>query len=78
MKTSRQTTTPSSGSGSGTRLSTLLTRRAGPSGNPHPSRVFEGFFVDMTASQFRIPEDMPAVEQSASRHNLRFAGPPLD
>ena len=38
---------------------------------------FEGFFVDMAAGQFRIPEDMPAIEESAKRHSLSFTGPPL-
>mgnify|MGYP000156196696 CR=1 FL=1 len=38
---------------------------------------FEGFFADMAAGQFRIPEDMPAIEDSAKRHNLSFTGPPL-
>lgn len=39
---------------------------------------FEGFFADMAKGQFRIPEDMPAIEESAARHHLRFTGPPLD
>lgn len=39
---------------------------------------FEGFFADMAAGQFRIPEDMPAIEDSAKRHNMAFTGPPLD
>lgn len=39
---------------------------------------FEGFFADMAAGQFRIPEDMPAIEESARRHNLLFTGPPLE
>lgn len=39
---------------------------------------FEGFFVDMAKGQFRIPEDMPAIEESARRHNLTFTGLPLD
>ncbi|MEW9920473.1 cupin domain-containing protein [Marimonas sp. MJW-29] len=39
---------------------------------------FEGFFADMAAGQFSIPEDMPAIEESASRHNMSFTGPPLD
>lgn len=38
---------------------------------------FEGFFADMAEGQFRIPEDMDAVTESASRHNLEFTGPPL-
>jgi hypothetical protein len=39
---------------------------------------FEGFFADMAAGQFRIPEDMAAIEQSARRHHLVFTGPPLE
>lgn len=39
---------------------------------------FEGFFEDMAAGQCRIPEDMPAVQESAERHNMTFTGPPLD
>ena len=38
---------------------------------------FEAFFVEMAQGQFRIPEDMPQVLAVASRHNLRFTGPPL-
>jgi quercetin dioxygenase-like cupin family protein len=38
---------------------------------------FEGFFADMASGQFRIPEDMPAVLESAARHKLDFTGPPL-
>lgn len=39
---------------------------------------FEGFFADMAAGQFRIPEDMPQILQSAESHSLRFTGPPLE
>ena len=39
---------------------------------------FEGFFADMARGQLRIPEDMPAIEESARRHHLSFTGPPLD
>ncbi len=39
---------------------------------------FEGFFADMAQGQFRIPEDMPAVEESAKRHHLTLTGPPLE
>lgn len=39
---------------------------------------FEGFFADMAAGQFRIPDDMPAIEESARRHHLSFTGPPLE
>ena len=38
---------------------------------------FEGFFADMAAGQFGIPEDMEQINASAARHNLRFTGPPL-
>lgn len=64
-----------------------------PRGTPHtfvvlgdtPSRHlviltpggFEGFFAEMAAGQFGIPEDMPQIEESAKRHNLSFCGPPL-
>lgn len=39
---------------------------------------FEGFFAEMAAGRFAIPDDMLAIEESAGRHNLRFTGPPLD
>ena len=39
---------------------------------------FEGFFAEMAAGRFRIPQDMPAIGASAARHNLTFNGPPLD
>lgn len=39
---------------------------------------FETFFAEMAAGQFRIPEDMTAIEESAARHNLTFTGPPLE
>lgn len=39
---------------------------------------FEQFFVEMAAGNFQIPADMPAIEESAKRHNLVFTGPPLD
>ncbi len=38
---------------------------------------FEGFFADMAAGQFSIPQDMGPISESAARHNLRFTGPPL-
>lgn len=38
---------------------------------------FEGFFAEMAAGRFRIPEDMPAIEESAARFQLSFTGPPL-
>jgi quercetin dioxygenase-like cupin family protein len=39
---------------------------------------FENFFVEMARGQFNIPADMAAIEASGQRHNMRFAGPPLD
>ncbi len=39
---------------------------------------FEGFFADMAAGQFKIPDDMTSIEESAKRHNMSFTGPPLD
>ena len=38
---------------------------------------FEGFFAEMARGRFAIPGDMPAIEESAARHSLRFTGPPL-
>ena len=38
----------------------------------------EGFFAEMAAGQFRIPEDMGAVVQAAARYHLEFTGPPLE
>lgn len=37
---------------------------------------FEGFFAEMAAGQFRIPQDMPAITQAAARYHLTFTGPP--
>lgn len=39
---------------------------------------FEGFFADMAARQFAIPDDMPEIEKSAEKHNMTFTGPPLE
>lgn len=39
---------------------------------------FEAFFAEMARGRYRIPEDMPAVLESATRHNLTFTGPPLE
>lgn len=39
---------------------------------------FEGFFAEMAKGQFQIPNDMPAIAESAERHNMTFTGPPLD
>lgn len=38
---------------------------------------FEGFFAEMAQGAFRIPEDMPAILESAERHGMAFTGPPL-
>lgn len=38
---------------------------------------FEGFFAEMAAGQFAIPEDMGSITEAAGRHHLRFTGPPL-
>lgn len=38
---------------------------------------FEGFFAEMAAGNFSIPEDMDAITESAERHNMTFTGPPL-
>ena len=38
---------------------------------------FEGFFSEMAAGQFCIPQDMTAIEQIAERYQLSFTGPPL-
>ena len=37
----------------------------------------EEFFLEMAAADYRIPEDMGAVGESAARHHLTFTGPPL-
>lgn len=39
---------------------------------------FEGFFADMAAGQYAIPDDMPAIVESGERHHMTFTGPPLD
>lgn len=38
---------------------------------------FEGFFEEMAAGQFQIPEDMASIQKSAKQYNLSFTGPPL-
>lgn len=38
---------------------------------------FEDFFAEMAIGQFQIPKDMPAIDESAKRHNLTLTGPPL-
>lgn len=65
-----------------------------PRGQPHTFRVvsdspsrhlvimtpggFEGFFAEMAAGQFAIPDDMAAIEACAARYHLSFTGPPLE
>lgn len=39
---------------------------------------FEGFFAEMAAKNHRIPEDMGAITECASRYQLSFTGPPLE
>ncbi len=39
---------------------------------------FENFFKEMAQGRFAVPGDMAAIEASGTRHNMRFAGPPLD
>lgn len=38
---------------------------------------FEGFFAEMAAGNFRIPEDMEQVVAIAETYRLEFTGPPL-
>ena len=38
---------------------------------------FEGFFAEMAAGQFRIPEDMAEITRIATNYHLTFTGPPL-
>lgn len=38
---------------------------------------FEGFFAEMAAKAYRIPQDMDAVAKIADRYHLTFTGPPL-
>lgn len=38
---------------------------------------FERFFAEMAAGQYRIPDDMEAINEIAARHHLSFTGPPL-
>lgn len=38
---------------------------------------FEGFFAEMAAGQYSIPDDMPAIAESGARHHMSFTGPPL-
>lgn len=38
---------------------------------------FEAFFAEMANGNYRIPEDMQQINESAARHGLTFTGPPL-
>ena len=38
---------------------------------------FEGFFAEMAAGKYRLPDDMPEIEKIAARYQLAFTGPPL-
>lgn len=38
---------------------------------------FEGFFAEMARHQYRIPQDMQAIEACAKTYHLSFTGPPL-
>ncbi len=38
---------------------------------------FEGFFEEMAAAQYRIPEDMAKIDEIAGRFQMTFTGPPL-
>lgn len=38
---------------------------------------FEAFLADMARGQYRVPEDMPVIEEVAKRYDLTFTGPPL-
>lgn len=38
---------------------------------------FDGFFAEMAAGQFRIPQDMAQIAAIGAKYNLEFTGPPL-
>jgi len=38
---------------------------------------FEAFFNAMARKQYRVPEDMEAIEACARRYHLTFTGPPM-
>ncbi len=38
---------------------------------------FEGFFEEMAADKYRIPDDMAKIDEIASRFHMTFTGPPL-
>lgn len=39
---------------------------------------FEGFFAEMAAGRFRIPQDMADITRIAAQYHLTFTGPPLE
>lgn len=39
---------------------------------------FEGFFAEMARKDYRIPQDMAAIEACAKAYHLTFTGPPLE
>jgi mannose-6-phosphate isomerase-like protein (cupin superfamily) len=38
---------------------------------------FEGFFAEMAAGEFRVPQDMAQIDEAAGRYSMSFTGPPL-
>ncbi|WP_428669666.1 cupin domain-containing protein [Roseibium sp.] len=38
---------------------------------------FEGFFQEMAKGNYRIPEDLPAIEDCGRRYHMTLTGPPL-
>ncbi len=38
---------------------------------------FEGFFEEMAARNYRIPDDMAKIDEIADRFQMKFTGPPL-
>lgn len=38
---------------------------------------FESFFAEMSQQNLQIPQDMPTIEEAATRYQLSFTGPPL-
>ena len=39
---------------------------------------FEGFFAEMAAGQYGIPQDMEPITRIAETHHMTFTGPPLE
>lgn len=38
---------------------------------------FDGFFAEMAAGRYQIPQDMGQIASVGARYNLEFTGPPL-